>query len=83
MDNIIYSKDNCPYCVMAKRLLEQHKISFTEINISHVDNPHEVLREIASLTSKKTFPQIVLSKQHIGGYDDLRAHFLNISSQQA
>lgn len=62
---------------MAKRLLEQHNISFTEINISHVDNPQEILNKIASLTNKKTFPQIVLSKVHIGGYDDLRAHFFN------
>ncbi len=30
MEVVVYSKDNCPYCVMAKQLLKKSNIDFTE-----------------------------------------------------
>jgi len=76
MNNIIYSKDFCPYCVMAKKLLDEKSLTYREINISHSNSPEEVLAEIASLTTRKTFPQIVLNGKHVGGYDDLCEYLL-------
>ena len=29
----VYSKNNCPYCVRAKSLLESKKVAYKEINI--------------------------------------------------
>ena len=75
MTTIVYSKDYCPYCDMAKRLLEEKNVTYQEININHVDNPQEVLKEISEITSQKTFPQIVLDNNYIGGYTDLRDHY--------
>ena len=77
MSSIIYTKDYCPYCDMAKKLLEMKGVTFQELNISHADDPDSVLAEIRSLTTQKTFPQIVLEGQHIGGYTDLRAFYEN------
>ena len=31
----IYSKNNCPFCVQAKTLLESKGVPYTEINIEH------------------------------------------------
>jgi glutaredoxin 3 len=30
----IYSTPTCPYCVMAKRYLDDHKISYKEVDVS-------------------------------------------------
>lgn len=75
MSSIVYTKDYCPYCDMAKRLLKEKGVAFTEINITHASNPDEVLGDIRQLTNQKTFPQIVLDGKHIGGFTDLREHY--------
>jgi len=76
MSSIVYTKDYCPYCDMAKRLLKEKGVTFTEININHASNPDEVLAEIRQLTNQKTFPQIVLDDKHIGGFTDLRDYYM-------
>ena len=80
MSAIVYTKDFCPYCDMAKRLLKDKGVTFTEINITHAENPEQVLEEIRQLTTQKTFPQIVLDDKHIGGFTDLRDYYLKKQS---
>ena len=75
MTTIVYSKDYCPYCDMAKKLLEEKDENYKEININHVHNPEEVLKEISGITNSKTFPQIILKGEYIGGYTDLRDYY--------
>ena len=72
---IIYTKDFCPYCVHAKALLADKGVSYEEINIDHVADRNEVLETIKSMTSMRTFPQIVLDGKHVGGYTDLCEHY--------
>ena len=75
MAAIIYTKNLCPYCDMAKKLLDEKGIEYEEINVNSVEDPQTVIDTIRSLTDAKTFPQIVLDGQLIGGYTDLRSHF--------
>ena len=77
MSTIIYSKNHCPYCDMAKKLLDEKNISYKEININLADQPDQILEEIRKITDAKTFPQIILNDQYIGGYTDLRDFFYN------
>lgn len=77
MSTTIYSKNHCPYCDMAKKLLDEKSIPYEEININHVDEPEQVLQAIRKITDAKTFPQIILNDQYIGGYTDLRDYFYN------
>ncbi|WP_374086665.1 glutaredoxin 3 [Methylomicrobium lacus] len=66
---IIYTTKICPYCIMAKRLLDRKGVSYTEIN---VDEP--ALRdEMISKSNRRTVPQIFIDDRHIGGFDDLYA----------
>ena len=74
---LIYTKNHCPYCNYAKALLDDKGVSYQEINIDHVPDRDEVLREIKSLTDMRTFPQIVLDGKHVGGYTDLCEHYAN------
>lgn len=67
---LIYTSNYCPYCTMAKRLLDKKGAIYSEIN---VDNKPE-LREMMMLkTKRRTVPQIYIGEQHIGGFDDLYA----------
>jgi glutaredoxin 3 len=66
--NKVYSKDNCPYCVKAKNLLNARGIEFTEIKIG-VDITRDEFLE--AFPNARTVPQIILEGEHIGGYTKL------------
>jgi glutaredoxin 3 len=66
--NKVYSKDNCPYCVKAKNLLNARGIEFTEIKIG-VDITRDEFLE--TFPNARTVPQIILDGEHVGGYDAL------------
>jgi glutaredoxin 3 len=67
---VIYSKDHCPYCDMAKQLLQSRGATFTEIRIDLDDQKRD---EMIRLSGRRTVPQIFINDQPIGGYDDLAA----------
>ena len=56
-DNIVWTKDRCPYCDMAKDLLRQQKIKFEERNLDHGWSRDDLLAEFPDA---KTVPQILL-----------------------
>ncbi len=65
----IYTTSLCPYCAMAKRLLQQKGAAFSEIDVGA--NP--ALRESMRVKSggRHTVPQIWIGERHVGGCDDL------------
>jgi glutaredoxin 3 len=65
---IVYTKENCPYCRLAKELLSSRHAAFKEIR---VDLDAEQLNEMIRLSNRRTVPQIFINNQPIGGYDDL------------
>ena len=68
---VVYSKETCPYCVMAEKLLEQKGVK--EIQEIRIDlNPEERDRMI-EITGRMTVPQIFIGETHVGGFDDLSA----------
>lgn len=70
-DVVIYSSMNCPYCAMAKELLESKNVEFTE---RRVDEKFKYARECVEKSGgRKTVPQIFIGDVHVGGYDDLSA----------
>ena len=68
---VVYSKPNCPYCVKAKRLLDQMELPFTE-RVVGVDATREQLLEAAP--NARTVPQIIIDDKVIGGYDQLTTY---------
>jgi glutaredoxin 3 len=69
-DIIIYSKSFCPYCVLAKELLEKKKLEFEIIDI--VENSDKREEMIERSNGKMTVPQIFIKDKHIGGFDKLK-----------
>lgn len=66
----VYTKDPCPYCVRAIRLLNEKNIPFEEIDLT--DQPEEIDR-VKQKTGWRTVPIILIDDKLIGGYDDLKA----------
>jgi glutaredoxin 3 len=67
---LIYTTNICPYCVMAKRLLDKKGATYTEIN---VDNQTGLREEMMRKTRRRTVPQIYIGDLHVGGFDELYA----------
>ena len=65
----IYSKEQCPYCDMAKKLLKEKSV--TNINEIRIDlNPDE-RKQMIERTGRMTVPQIYIGDTHVGGFDYL------------
>jgi len=64
----IFSKPSCPYCVKAKALCEQQGYEF-EYKMLDEDFTREELFE--QFPTARTFPQIRIDGNAIGGYDNL------------
>jgi glutaredoxin 3 len=67
----IYTKVTCFYCMRAKALLDDMKVTFNEIKI----DGDALLREkmIKRSQGGATVPQIFINNEHIGGCDELLA----------
>lgn len=66
----VYSTLFCPYCVMAKRLLDGKGVHFQEIR---VDEDQARREEMMRISGRRTVPQIFIGETHVGGFDDLSA----------
>lgn len=67
---LIYTKDPCPYCERAIRLLEEKRVSYKEVDLT--DKPEEIDR-IKNETGWRTVPIILIGGKLVGGYNDLKA----------
>lgn len=69
MDIRIYSKDNCPWCVKAKELMNKLHLPYTELKLG-TEYTREELRELIGEHLPLTVPQIFVYNKRIGGYED-------------
>tara|TARA_Y100000590_G_scaffold404751_1_gene492539 strand:+ start:272 stop:511 length:240 start_codon:yes stop_codon:yes gene_type:complete len=67
MEVEIYSKTNCVFCEKAKMRLQQHKPK-----IHMLDQDYNKEDFFKKFPNAKTFPQIIINKEHIGGYFELK-----------
>jgi glutaredoxin 3 len=65
----VYSTDPCPFCTMAKSLLDKRGIVFEEISLARDPAGRD---ELIEKTGMMTFPQIVIDGTVIGGFTELR-----------
>ena len=66
----VYTTDFCSYCASAKMLLKRRGIEFEEINLSRDPDSRSELEQLGGM---RTFPQIVIGEQPIGGFQELLA----------
>jgi glutaredoxin 3 len=68
---VVYTTATCPYCLAAKRLLEQKMAAFEEIRVDGDRAARARMSELAG--GRSSVPQIFIDGRHIGGCDDLYA----------
>lgn len=66
----IYSKPQCPYCVQAKALAEREGYELTYKMLDE-DFDREALME--TFPGARTFPQIIVDGEKIGGFTEFKA----------
>lgn len=65
----IFSRPNCGYCELAKRLLERKGISYVERDVS--DDRALLADMVGRSGGRMTFPQIFIGSRHVGGFAEL------------
>lgn len=65
----VYTTSSCPFCVAAKRFLNEKGVPFEEIDLT---GKHDELMELKQKTGWRTVPQIFINGKMIGGYTELR-----------
>ncbi len=64
----IYTKDYCPYCHRARKVLDARGLAYTEYDVTYrLDGQ----REMRERTGGHTVPQILIDGKPIGGSDEL------------
>jgi glutaredoxin 3 len=64
---IVYSTGLCPYCFLAKRLLERRGISYEERRMKRSERDR-----LADLGGGLTYPQIQFGERIVNGWTELR-----------
>lgn len=67
---MMYTTPYCPYCVRAKRLLENKGAAFKDIDVSRQP---QLRSEMMQKSGRQTVPQIWIGEKHVGGFDELWA----------
>ena len=70
MKATVWSKDNCPFCDQAKRLLDLKGIAYEERKIGHGYSREDLLEAVPNA---RTVPQIFLDEELVGGFTELKA----------
>jgi glutaredoxin len=73
LNTVMWTKDQCDFCVKAKAMLVSKGIKFEERNLSGNAWNKEQLLEAAP--TAQTVPQIWLYGKYVGGHDDLCRYF--------
>jgi len=60
----------CPYCIRAKKLLENKNVEYEEIRVDQEPERHD---EMIKRSNRTSVPQIFIDDYHVGGCDDLFA----------
>tara|TARA_X000001036_G_scaffold429037_1_gene459669 strand:+ start:499 stop:738 length:240 start_codon:yes stop_codon:yes gene_type:complete len=67
----IFGKPQCPFCDRAKALCEQKGLEYTYKSLGTDFGREEMLEWFPTA---RTFPQIRIKGENIGGYDQLAEH---------
>ena len=68
---LVYSSRICPYCTLAKRLLNCKGVKYEEVLVDLDCGRRSEMQQLSG--GRRTVPQIFIGGQHVGGYEDLAA----------
>lgn len=69
MDIKVYSTPTCPYCIMAKKYLDDKKVSYQYVDVSA---DRAAAREMVEKSGQRGVPVIDIDGQMIMGFDKVK-----------
>ncbi|MDX1977546.1 MAG: glutaredoxin 3 [Pseudanabaenaceae cyanobacterium bins.68] len=66
----IYTWSSCPFCLRAKKLLQQKGVTYIEHKIDGDEQARQAMVNRGS-DGKRSVPQIFINDEHVGGCDAL------------
>ena len=69
-DVLVYTTENCPFCIRAKALLDARGIDYHERNL---ERDPDGRAELVKRTGMMTFPQVIIDGQVVGGFQETLA----------
>ena len=67
----IYTREFCPFCTRALQLLDRKGVTYTHIDAGM--DPDKKAEMVRRAEGARTFPQIFINDDHVGGCDELYA----------
>ena len=67
----IYTREFCPFCVRAVQLLDRKGVVYTHVDAGM--DPDKKAEMVQRANGARTFPQIFIDDNHVGGCDELHA----------
>ena len=77
MKALVWSKQNCGYCVQAKNLLKLKGIDFEERMLDSGPWTKEDLLRL--VPDARSVPQIFLDDEYVGGFTELKERLENVN----
>jgi glutaredoxin 3 len=69
-DVLVYTTENCPFCIRAKALLDARGVTYREVNLERdPDGRAELVRK----TGMMTFPLVLIDDVLVGGFQETLA----------
>ena len=73
----IFTKENCKWCVLAKKEFKKRNLPFEERNIPENISKEEFQYIAEKYDTRPTVPKVFKGPKLIGGYEDLVDYFEN------
>ena len=80
LDNLveIWGKPNCPYCERAKQMCKKFDLNYIYHQLDEDFTREELLERFPDA---KTFPQIIVDGEYVGGYTDFKADIYKFANR--
>jgi glutaredoxin 3 len=62
---VIFSTSNCPFCTVAKKIIEKHTTSYKEEPYKHIYHDW-----IVAKTGRTSLPAVFINGEYVGGCND-------------
>jgi glutaredoxin 3 len=72
---IIYTKEQCGYCVLAKNLLKNLGLDYVEKKLTDFASTEALIGDIGK--NVKSMPQIKINGELIGGFNQLKEYYID------
>jgi glutaredoxin-like protein len=68
---VVFARDGCPHCARAKQVLKSNGVVFEEVTLGK----EITFSTVRAVSGRGTVPQVFIGGKHIGGADEVEAHF--------